>query len=109
MAQELLAVVNTEASGGNFSANLMVGEIQDSIIKAANLAAGQLTIGQSVTVSFDLKAEYSGAGGVIFAQFFHESSAEGATNGDGGLGNGLAPLPANSEWQTFSYDETSGH
>ena len=99
-------VVNTEASGGNFSANLLVGEIQDAIIKAANLAAGELTMGQSVTVSFDLKAEYSGAGGVIFAQFFHESAIAGATNGDGGLGNGLAPLAATSEWQTFSYSDT---
>ena len=99
-------VVNTEASGGNFSANLLVGEIQDAIIKAANLAAGELTMGQSVTVSFDLKAEYSGAGGVIFAQFFHESAIAGSTNGDGGLGNGLAPLAATSEWQTFSYSDT---
>ncbi|MDB4260853.1 carbohydrate binding domain-containing protein, partial [Porticoccaceae bacterium] len=100
------SAVNTEASGGNFSANLKVGEIQDAIIKAANLGTGGLTQGQSVTVSFDLKAEYSGAGGVIFVQFFHESATEGATNGDGGLGNGLAPVAATSEWQTFTYNDT---
>ena len=100
------SAVNTEASGGNFSANLKVGEIQDAIIKAANLGTGGLTQGQSVTVSFDLKAEYSGVGGVIFVQFFHESATEGATNGNGGLGNGLAPMAATSEWQTFTYNET---
>ena len=43
---------------------------------------------------------------MIFVQFFHESATEGATNGGGGLGNGLAPMAATSEWQTFTYNET---
>ena len=43
---------------------------------------------------------------MIFAQFFHESASAGATNGDGALGAGLAPLAATSDWQTFSYNDT---
>jgi hypothetical protein len=99
-----LAVVNTVNNGGDYSLNLSVMEIQDAVIKAAGLAAGELTMGQSVTVSFDVKGEISD-GGVIFAQFYYEGAA-GVSNGNGALGNGLAPLAVSNSWSTFSYDET---
>ena len=100
------AAVNSEASEGSFSVQLSAGSAQDAMIKAANLAAGEIEIGQTVTVSFDLKGDLTGVGGVVFAQFFYETASAGVSNGAGGLGGGLAPLAVTSEWQTFSYTQT---
>ena len=98
--------VNTAASEGSFSAQLSAGSAQDAMIKAANLAAGEIAVGQTVTVSFDLKGDLTGVGGVVFAQFFYETASAGVSNGAGGLGGGLAPLAVTSEWKTFSYTQT---
>ena len=96
------AVVNTDQNGGTYSASLSsTNGGGDAVIKAANLASGSLTTGQTATISFDLKGSMTGAGGVVFAQFFHEKAEGGTSNGEGILSG--APLALSSSWQSHSY------
>ena len=96
------AVVNTDQNGGTYSASLSsTNGGGDAVIKAANLASGSITTGQTATISFDLKGSMTGAGGVVFAQFFHEKAEGGTSNGEGILSG--APLALSSSWQSHSY------
>ena len=98
-------VVNEEAESGSFSAKLSATNTDpNAVIKAANMAVGEIAVGQSVTISFDLKGELTGAGGVVFVQFFHEGSTEGSTNGEGILSGG--PLVPTSAWVSKTYTQT---
>ena len=101
------AVVNTDQNGGTYSASLSsTNGGGDAVIKAANLASGSLTTGQTATISFDLKGSMTGAGGVVFAQFFHEKAEGGTSNGEGILSG--APLALSSSWQSHSYTSVIG-
>lgn len=76
-------------------------------MKQANLAAGALTPGQTVTISFDARGTY-GIGGVAFAELFSEVSAGGVSKFEllGG-----APLGINGDpdvWTSFNYVTTLG-
>jgi hypothetical protein len=103
-----VSAVNTEAKTGSFSMELSAGSAQDAVAKAANLAAGVVEIGQTVTVSFDMKSTLTGVGGVVFAQFFYEKGTEGTSNGDGSLDGGLSPMPVTDTWVNYSYTQTIG-
>jgi hypothetical protein len=75
-----------------------------AVIKQANLGAGLLTPGETITVTFDLK-ESSGAGGVIFAELFSEIAGGGVSKSEilGG-----APLFGNSNFSSRSFTTTLG-
>lgn len=98
------AVSNAESNGGTFSGKLTAGEAQDVVIKQANLAAGTITNGQSVTIKFDLKGTLAGAGGVVFAEFFSELSAGGTSKAEILSGGPLFPT---STWTTYTYTTTT--
>jgi hypothetical protein len=98
-------VTNAEANGGTFSGRLIAGEAQDVVIKQANLLAGSITNGKSVTVKFDMKGSLTGAGGAIFAEFFSEKSG-GGTSKTEFLG-GPTPIAPTSNWTTYTYTTTT--
>lgn len=79
----------------------------NSLIKQANLAAGQLTGGQAITISFDARGEL-GVGAVAFAQIFSELDGGGVSKaefvGGGPLGINADP----SIWTPFSITTTLG-
>jgi hypothetical protein len=97
-------VSNAEANGGTFSGKLTASEAQDVVIKQANLSAGTITNGQSVTIKFDLKGTLAGAGGVVFAEFFSELSAGGTSKAEILSGGPLFPT---STWTTYTYTTTT--
>ena len=78
---------------GTFAANLNVpvrgvGDPGvDNLIKNANLQAGNLTPGQSITVTLTCAVRFTGAGGVVFAELFSEL-ADGGTSKSEILGGG---------------------
>jgi hypothetical protein len=98
-------VSDAEANGGTFSGKLMAGEAQDVIIKQANLLAGSITNGKSVTIKFDLKGSLTGAGGVVFAEFFSEKTGGGTSKAE--ILGGGAPLAPTSTWTTYTYTTTT--
>ncbi|MCE2895507.1 MAG: DUF5011 domain-containing protein [Flammeovirgaceae bacterium] len=98
-------VSNAEANGGTFSGRLLAGEAQDVIIKQANLLAGSITNGKSVTVKFDLKGSLTGAGGVVFAEFFSEKTGGGTSKAE--ILGGGAPLAPTGTWTTYTYTTTT--
>jgi len=98
-------VSTAEQNGGTYSGKLVAGEAQDVIIKQANLAAGTIANSQSVTIKFDLKGSLTGAGGVVFAEFFSELSGGGTSKAE--ILGGGAPLAPTSTWTTYTYTTTT--
>ena len=104
-------ITDVNPSSGTYAANLVVpvrvagDSAVDNLIKNANLQAGNLTPGASITVSFDLRGSLSGDGGVIFAELFSELAAGGTSKAEilGG-----APLNPNPDWTSYSYTTTLG-
>jgi hypothetical protein len=105
------AIVTNNPSSGTYAANLIVpvraqGDSGiDNLIKNSNLQAGNLAPGTPVTISFDMRGTLSGAGGVVFAEFFSEQSGGGASKAEI-LGGG--PLTPTANWATYSFDTTLG-
>jgi hypothetical protein len=86
---------NGPSAAGTSAVNVNVTIPGNPTLKQANLAAGQLTPGQQVTVSFDWKGT-DAIGGVVDAVLFSELAAGGVSQMDQILsGNGF---PAN--WTT---------
>jgi hypothetical protein len=92
----------------NPSSGTYAGEVYNaagpstSVIKQANLYAGSLTPGQSVTVSFDARGSLV-AGGVAFAELFSELDGGGVSFSEI-LGGGPLALNADQEvWTSFSF------
>ena len=79
----------------------------NSLIKQANLAAGQLLPGQAITVSFDARGEF-GVGGVAFAQLFSEVDGGGVSKAEFIDGGPLGVDPDPSVWTSFSLTTTLG-
>ncbi|MEM6391466.1 MAG: PEP-CTERM sorting domain-containing protein [Planctomycetota bacterium] len=102
-------VVSTNPSSGNFAAEINNdAAFSNSLFKAANLAPGLLTPGQTVNISFDARGSYATPGGVAFAEFFTELAGGGTSSG-GILGG--APLAIDSDpdvWTTFNFTTTVG-
>ncbi len=97
--------VTGDANSGNFAAEVFNNDAASgAVVKQANLGAGQINIGDTVTVSFALKGE-GAAGGVAFAEFFTELDGGGASTNQF-LGD--APFSLTSDWTTYSYDIVVG-
>ena len=61
--------------------------------------------GKSVTVKFDMKGSPTGAGGVVFAEFFSEKSTGGTSKAE--ILGGGAPLAPTGTWTTYTYTTTT--
>ena len=78
-----------------------------SVIKNNNLAAGLVTPGVSVTITFDARGG-GAAGGVAFAEFFSEIDGGGVSSS---LLLGGAPLALDADpavWKSFSFTVMAG-
>ena len=106
-------VSSTNPSSGTYSANLFVpvvlpgGPGVDNVLKNANLEAGNLTAGQDITVTWDMRGELSGAGGVVFIELFSELDGGGTSKAEI-FGN--APLFPNDNvnWTSYTWNTTLG-
>ncbi len=87
--------VTTDASGGSFAGNVNVTIPGNPTLKQSNLAAGSLTAGQQVTVSFDWKGTDAN-GGVVDVVLFSELSGGGVSQTDQILSGGGFP----TDWTT---------
>lgn len=102
------SVVTANPSSGTFAAEIFNNaETTNSFIRQANLGAGILTPGESVTITFDARGRY-GIGGVAFAELFTLDAGNGVTKSEilGG-----APLAINEDpevWTPFSFTTTVG-
>jgi hypothetical protein len=103
-------IVTDNPSAGTYAGNLAVptrgvgDPALDTLIKNANLEAGNLTPGQPITVTWDMRGALVGTGGVVFVELFSEFSGGGATNEiyTGG------PLTPTGTWQSYTWDTTLG-
>jgi hypothetical protein len=77
----------------------------DNLIKNSNLEAGNLTPGAAVTVSFDMRGTLSGAGGVVFAEFFSELIGGGVSKAEIFSGG---PLALTADWTKYTFNTTLG-
>jgi len=104
-------ITTDNPSAGTYAANLNVpvrgptdGPV-DNLIKNANLEAGNLTPGQSITVTWDMRGSLSGAGGVVFVELFSELSGGGTSKAEIYTN---APLNPAADWESFSWTTTLG-
>ncbi|MDG1494686.1 MAG: hypothetical protein P8Q91_02335, partial [Porticoccaceae bacterium] len=97
-----------DATIANGEAKLSVSASNSvSLIKAANLAAGDIEDGQEFTVKFDLKADVAD-GSIsekILVQFFYENTGGGSSNGPGILIDNSNPAGL-SGWTSYEFDRT---
>ena len=80
---------------------LVAGQLQNPVLKQANLAIGTVAPGDTIVISFDMKGSAI-AGGVIFPELFSEG-AGGATNQI--LDTIAVPT---ADWTTYSYSPAAG-
>ena len=90
-----ITVVQPGSDGTGFAGNINITAPGNPTLKQANLAAGQLTPGQQVTVSFDWKGTDAN-GGVVDAVLFSELGAGGVSQTDQILSGGGFP----ADWTT---------
>ena len=96
--------ITADSNSGSWAGRITVntgGTPGNTVIKQANRAAGLLTPGQSVDVSFAAKGEYPD-GGVLFVENFSEIAGGGVSFND------LKTFNITSDWQTFSYTTILG-
>lgn len=102
---------NAQANGGTYSGLLKAdvaaagGGASFPVVKQANLAAGSLTAGASVTVSFDMYGSVAGDGGVVFVQIFSEQAGGGVSKEEFIV---QPPDFPTSTWTNYSYTTTLG-
>lgn len=98
-------LLTNDSNSGTFAAEVFNNDLASSaVIKQANLAAGQLTPGQAIEISFAAKG-LGTIGGVVFAEFFSEIDG-GGTSSNEILGGG--PLTLTSDYQTFNFSTVAG-
>jgi hypothetical protein len=90
-----IAVVGPGAGGSNFAGNVKVTIPGNPTLKQSNLAAGDLTPGQQVTVTFDWKGTDAN-GGVVDVVLFSELSGGGVSATEQILSGGGFP----ADWTT---------
>lgn len=100
------AVVDTNPKTGTWAGKLSNGEAQEIVIKQANLSAGTIQAGASVTISFDMRGALQGDGGVIFAELFSEITPEGVSKSE--ILGGGAPISPTADWKAYTYTTTLG-
>jgi hypothetical protein len=106
-------VNTTNPSSGTYSANLLVpvrtvgAPPVDNVLKNANLEAGNLTAFAPITVTWDMRGELIGDGGVVFIELFSELSGGGVSKAEI-FGN--APLFPNDDvnWTSYTWTTTLG-
>ena len=97
--------------GGAFSLNLnaTVPNIGDPasfpVAKNANVGIGTVAANSPVTISFDLFGSLTGAGGVVFAEFFSELDGGGVSKTEI-LGGG--PIFPTGTWTPYSFTTSTG-
>jgi hypothetical protein len=107
----VLSVTTDNPASGTYAANLLVptrtqlDPAVDALIKNANLAAGLLTPGADVTVTWDMRGSLEGAGGVIFVELFSELAGGGTSKSQIYTDGPLAP---DADWQSFVWNTTLG-
>ena len=100
------AATMAQASGGSWSGNVVTTAApSDPLFKQANIGIGTVTPASQFTISFDLFGSLTGAGGVVFAEFFSEIDGGGVSNGEI-LGDG--PLFPTGTWTPYSFTATAG-
>lgn len=90
---------------GNLNVPLGAGAV-NNVLKQANLAAGLLSAGQAVSVSFDVRGSL-GTGGVLFAENFSEVDGGGVSFNDLKVINGDINGDSNI-WSSVSYTTILG-
>lgn len=102
---------DVQANGGTYSGLLKAdvaaagGAASFPVVKQANLGAGTLTAGASVTVSFDMYGSVAGAGGVVFVQIFSEQAGGGVSKEEFIV---QPPDFPTSTWTNYSMTTTLG-
>jgi len=105
------AVTTDNPSSGTYAANLNVptrSQIDppaDPLIKNANLGAGLLTPGASITATWDMRGSLEGAGGVVFVELFSELAGGGTSKAEIYTDGPIFPT---ADWQSFSWTTTLG-
>ena len=100
------AITSVDPASGTYAANLnvptrsQVDPAADPLIKNANLGAGLLTPGASVTVTWDMRGSLEGAGGVIFVELFSERAGGGTNKAEIYTGGALVPT---ADWNSYSW------
>ena len=102
-------VTTVNPASGDYAGNLNIplgaGAV-NNVLKQANLAAGLLTAGQTVSVSFDVRGSL-GVGGVLFAENFSELTGGGVSSNDLKVVNGS--INGNPDvWTNYSYNTILG-
>jgi hypothetical protein len=87
---------------GNWLAKLVAPVAQNPFIKQDSIGRGVITPGQAITVSFYMRGNALGDGGVVNALLFSESSA-GVSKTDA-----LATVVPTAEWTKYTYNTTAG-
>jgi hypothetical protein len=106
-----ITVTNAQANGGTYSLNLVASVAAPGdpasfpVAKNANIGIGIVQPNSSATISFDLYGSLSGAGGVIFSEFFSELSG-GGTSSSVILGGG--PIFPTDTWTHYEYTTPTG-
>jgi hypothetical protein len=101
------SVGTTNPSSGTYAARLTQTTPNANIIKQANLAPGQWTSGQSITVNFDIRGT-AAAGAVFFAEVFSEIDGGGVSKSEILGGAPLFPNPDANIWTSYSFTTTVG-
>ncbi|MFD0862898.1 carbohydrate binding domain-containing protein [Sungkyunkwania multivorans] len=96
-------VTNEDQNGGSFSAKITSGPTNNPGIKVERFAAGQVSAGQTIEVTFDSRAEALVDGAVINAFLFSET-----TNGDPATLHNLGAVSTANTWSTNTLSTTIG-
>ncbi|MEL6448617.1 MAG: hypothetical protein AAFQ62_11770 [Pseudomonadota bacterium] len=97
-----IAVSGTEASEGSFSVNVIASPGQNPVIKQERRAAGTVTAGQTVNISFDMKGTLAtDFGAVVIPSLFSEGTVVGTDNLD-------TITSATADFTTYTYTTTAG-
>jgi hypothetical protein len=87
---------------GTYLVKMVAPEAQSPFIRQSKIGEGDITPGQALTVSFDMKGTVAGAGGVVNAILYTE-----APSGVSKTEN-LATVVPNAGWTNYSYNVTAG-
>ena len=104
-------ITTDNPAAGTYAANLNVpvrgqgDPAVDNLIKNANLEAGNLTPGQSVTVTWDMRGSLIGPGGVVFVELFSELSGGGTSKAEIYTNGPIFPA---ANWESFTWNTTLG-
>lgn len=97
--------ISSDSNTGSWSAYVRNdADASAALLKQTGIAAGSISAGDMITVSFTAKGG-AGVGGVFFAELFSVDAGGGVTQGEilGG-----APLFFNDTYQTYTFETMAG-